>query len=218
MKLLLCFLSGFLTFLLCCVTVHKHIPNYFSAVKPMTPHEGKVRPHLLADIRHYEEWPSNGWELFGLTESEIKSAYCVHPKLLDPAQYVHTTGGGKLIVDWGAESSTFILSFSNQEVSSVTEEEQEVFPEHRRWRKQTLTSRDQALQEALEAADRQVENDFTAELNLGFLWHAYRQRAKILFALGRSDAAEKDIQAAEKVETEILKNPKKIEKDGRPLI
>lgn len=184
----------------------------------LTANEVKVKPYLLADVRHFDEWPNNGWELFGLTASEIKSKYC-SKELLNPAKYSGTTSSGTLTVNWGAANTTFTLKYLSGKVSSVTREDEIIFPYHSKSGFPALTSRAQALEQALDKANKEVQNMLNAKNgNPGFLWVAYRNRARILLALGKKDEAAKDLKSAETVELEILKNPAKAKEDNRPML
>lgn len=188
-----------------------------SDILPLTAYEAKVKPYLLRDVRHYDEWPGTGWELLGMTESQIKSRY-LSTALLTKADYSRTKNGARLVVNWGAAITTYALKYDSGKVSSVVREDA-LLIQNQVVHYNPLADRDQALGEALEKANKRIANELVSkDHNPGFLWEAYRERARILLALGRKSAAANDITAAEKVERDILNNPARAKKDKRPII
>jgi hypothetical protein len=195
------------------------VASSFLAVeaKTLTLYEDRVKPYLLEDVKNEDEWPSNGWELFGMTEAEIRARYkCgVDPKVT----YTQYTGGGHLSFNYGQCYGVFdVVCDDDGKVQSLTKviASYGLPAEGNTWH---LNDRNEALHDALNRANHtlsQRTNDKTC--NPGFVWQAYRERARIYQALGRNLEALKDINAAQYYEVQILKDPKKAKEDHRLTI
>jgi hypothetical protein len=194
-----------LTVTICGTTTRLHAQSR----QPLTAREKQVQPYLLEDVRHYDAWPSE-WELFGLTEDEIKTRYGCDKGKNNPVKYKSDPTGDTISFDYGRNSSVFKLDFDEDgKVAAV--QDLGGFQEHTKF-----TSRENALRAALDDARKSVKaQSEVKDNNPGLLWWAFRNRARIYKAMGREPDAQRDIKWAEWYEVQILRDPKKALKDNR---